>query len=70
MHCHVDGGYDCGFLASLANRTEAALKEKKKVGFSTGQKMMRADREEETVDTWKNKSNFMLYIRNWGATIA
>lgn len=30
MHCHVDGGYDCGFLASLANRTEAALKEKKK----------------------------------------
>ena len=31
---------------------------------------MRADREEETVDTWKNKSNFMLYIRNWGATIA
>jgi hypothetical protein len=49
VHCHVDAEHDCGFLASLANRTEVALKEKKKGDFIKGKKMARADKEEETI---------------------
>jgi hypothetical protein len=48
VHCHVDAEHDCGFLASLANCTEVALKEKKKGDFIKGKKMARADKEEET----------------------
>jgi hypothetical protein len=49
VHCHVDAEHDCGFLASLANRTEVALKEKEKGDFIKGKKMARADKEEETI---------------------
>jgi hypothetical protein len=49
VHCHVDAEHDCGFFASLVNRTEVALQEKKKGNFIKGKKMARADKEEETI---------------------
>lgn len=49
VHCHADAEHDCGFLASLANRTEAGLKQKEKWGFNTGKKISRVDREDETI---------------------
>jgi hypothetical protein len=49
VHCHVDVEHNCGFLAGLANRTEVALKEKKKGDFIKGKKIARAGKEEETI---------------------
>ena len=61
-HCHVDAEHDCGFLASLANRTEVALKKKKKKGdFNTGKKMARADKEEETI-TVERRVKVILHL--------
>jgi hypothetical protein len=54
VYCHYDSKYDCGFLASLALRTEVALKDKEseEQGGKRGKgvKRQRANAEGDTIN--------------------
>jgi hypothetical protein len=49
VHCHDSAEHDCGYLASLALRTEIALIEKEKQGPKKGKKRQRANTQGDTI---------------------